>query len=98
MANSKADAIRLVLCDIDGTLYDWDRILSPRTIADINRLHEEGYAFGIASGRPYEELIHYAEDWGFPFRLTSSSDSTARNCTSSAPGNCIPITSFPERR
>ena len=52
MANSKADAIRLVLCDIDGTLYDWDRILSPRTIADINRLHEEGYAFGIASGRP----------------------------------------------
>lgn len=67
MVNSKADAIRLVLCDIDGTLYDWDRILSPRTIADINRLHEEGYAFGIASGRPYEELIHYAEDWGFSF-------------------------------
>ncbi len=67
MANSKAAAIRLVLCDIDGTLYDWDRILSPRTIADINRLHEEGYAFGIASGRPYEELIHYAEDWGFSF-------------------------------
>lgn len=67
MANSKADPIRLVLCDIDGTLYDWDRILSPRTIADINRLHEEGYGFGIASGRPYEELIHYAEDWGFSF-------------------------------
>lgn len=67
MANSKADAIRLVLCDIDGTLYDWDRILSPRTIADINRLHEEGYGFGIASGRPYEELIHYAKNWGFSF-------------------------------
>ena len=67
MANSKADPIRLVLCDIDGTLYDWDRILSPRTIADINRLHEDGYGFGIASGRPYEELIHYAEDWGFSF-------------------------------
>ena len=67
MVNSKADAIRLVLCDIDGTLYDWNRILSPRTIADINRLHEKGYAFGIASGRPYEELIHYAEDWGFSF-------------------------------
>ncbi len=67
MSNSNADAIRLVLCDIDGTLYDWDRILSPRTIADINRLHEEGYAFGIASGRPYEELIHYADNWGFSF-------------------------------
>ena len=67
MRNPKADAVRLVLCDIDGTLYDWDRILSPRTIRDINRLHAEGYAFGIASGRPYEELIHYAEDWGFSF-------------------------------
>ena len=63
----KAEQIRLVLCDVDGTLYDWDRILSPRTKADITRLHEEGYAFGIASGRPYEELIHYAPDWGFPF-------------------------------
>ena len=65
--NPLADKIRLVLCDVDGTLYDWDRILSPRTKADIRRLHEEGYAFGIASGRPYEELIHYASDWGFDF-------------------------------
>ena len=67
LQNEKASQTRLVLCDIDGTLYDWDRILSPRTIRDINRLHEEGYAFGIASGRPYEELIHYADDWGFAF-------------------------------
>ena len=67
LQKEKAAKTKLVLCDIDGTLYDWDRILSPRTIKDINRLHEEGYAFGIASGRPYEELIHYAEDWGFPF-------------------------------
>ncbi len=58
---------KLVLCDIDGTLYDWDRILSTHTIAVINRLHEEGYAFGIASGRPYEEIIHYAKNWGFSF-------------------------------
>ena len=61
--------IRLVLCDIDGTLYDWDRILSARTIKVINELHERGYAFGIASGRPYEELVHYAKQWGFPFQF-----------------------------
>ena len=67
LQKEKAAQTKLVLCDIDGTLYDWDRILSPRTIRDINRLHEEGYAFGIASGRPYEELIHYADDWGFAF-------------------------------
>ncbi len=67
LQKEKAAKTKLVLCDIDGTLYDWDRILSPRTIRDINRLHEEGYGFGIASGRPYEELIHYADNWRFAF-------------------------------
>lgn len=67
--NPKAEKIRLVLADVDGTLYDWDRILSPRTKADITRLHEAGYGFGIASGRPYEELVHYADNWGFPFQF-----------------------------
>lgn len=63
----KLKSIRLILCDIDGTLYDWDRILSKATTDVINQLHAGGYAFGVASGRPYEELVHYAEEWGFPF-------------------------------
>ena len=63
------DRIRFIVCDVDGTLYDWDRILSPRTIDVINTLHERGYAFGIASGRPYEELVEYAQRWGFPFQF-----------------------------
>ncbi len=63
------EKIRFIVCDIDGTLYDWDRILSPRTIRVINELHERGYAFGIASGRPYEELVEYASRWGFPFQF-----------------------------
>ena len=60
---------RLVLCDIDGTLYDWDRILSPRTRKVINILHENGYGLGLASGRPYEELVHYADQWDFAFQF-----------------------------
>jgi len=63
------ERIRVVLCDVDGTLYDWDRILSERTIRVINELHERGYGFGIASGRPYEEIVHYAKEWGFPFQF-----------------------------
>ena len=62
------EKIRLIVCDIDGTLYDWDRILSERTIRVINELHDRGYGFGIASGRPYEELVDYAGRWGFPFQ------------------------------
>ena len=61
------EKIRLVICDVDGTLYDWDRILSPRTERVINTLHERGYGFGIASGRPYEEIVQYAGEWGFSF-------------------------------
>lgn len=59
---------RLILCDIDGTLYNWSRVLSPKTLEVIQELHQRGYEFGIASGRPYEELIHYAKEWklGFP--------------------------------
>ena len=63
------EKIRLIVCDIDGTLYDWDRILSERTIRVINELHDRGYGFGIASGRPYEELVDYAGRWGFPFQF-----------------------------
>ena len=37
------EKIRLIVCDIDGTLYDWDRILSKRTIRVINELHDRGY-------------------------------------------------------
>lgn len=58
---------KLILCDIDGTLYNWSRILSPKTIETINELHRRGYEFGLASGRPYEELCLYAKEWGFDF-------------------------------
>ncbi|MBR2769739.1 MAG: HAD-IIB family hydrolase [Solobacterium sp.] len=66
---NRFDKIRLIVCDVDGTLYDWDRILSPRTIRVINELHERGYGLSIASGRPYEEIVEYADRWGFPFQF-----------------------------
>ena len=58
---------KLILCDIDGTLYDWSRVLSPVTFETIQQLHEKGYKIGLASGRPYEELCLYAKEWGFNF-------------------------------
>ena len=60
---------RCILCDIDGTLYDWSRILSKKTIKVINQLHDKGYIIGLASGRPYEELCLYAKEWGFNLNL-----------------------------
>ena len=43
--------IRLVIADVDGTLVNDHRELSNYTKKTIERLHEEGILFGVASGR-----------------------------------------------
>ncbi|MDD7281429.1 HAD family hydrolase [Floccifex sp.] len=58
---------KCILCDIDGTLYNWSRILSPKTKEVFTQLHNKGYLLGLASGRPYEELCEYAKSWDLDF-------------------------------
>lgn len=45
-------AIRLLLSDVDGTLVTSDKDLTAQTIAAVHRLHENGVAFAVTSGRP----------------------------------------------
>ena len=59
--------IRLVIADVDGTLVNDHRELSPYTKKTIERLHEEGILFGVASGRDYVQLLEDNEYWGFDF-------------------------------
>ena len=62
--------IRLVVCDIDGTIVTSDRLLTPKTKEVIERLHAEGVYFGVASGRSIEQqLMKSASDWGFDFQF-----------------------------
>src|SRR5436305_10257788 len=42
----------LVVSDVDGTLVTRDKVLTPRTIAAVERLHARGIAFSICSSRP----------------------------------------------
>ena len=44
--------ISLVVSDVDGTLVTNDKVLTPRTIAAVERLHARGIAFSICSSRP----------------------------------------------
>jgi Cof subfamily protein (haloacid dehalogenase superfamily) len=44
--------IRLLLSDVDGTLVDKTKELTPRTIAAVHDLHEAGIHFAVTSGRP----------------------------------------------
>ena len=42
----------LVVSDVDGTLVTHDKVLTPRAIAAVERLHEGGIGFSICSSRP----------------------------------------------
>lgn len=60
--------VKLVVCDIDGTLVQTNRVLTNRTKDVIKRLHKHGIYFGIASGRSIEQqLQNQAREWGFDF-------------------------------
>jgi Cof subfamily protein (haloacid dehalogenase superfamily) len=47
-----ADAIRLLLADVDGTLVTPDKVLTRRAVDAVRRLGEAGILFAITSGRP----------------------------------------------
>ena len=57
--------ISLVICDIDNTLVGHDKVLKPRTKKAIEDLRKKGILFGIASGRPLDEVMLNASKWGF---------------------------------
>lgn len=53
-AQDKPENVRvdLVIADVDGTLVTKDKVLTPRAIAAVKKLHEAGILFAITSGRP----------------------------------------------
>lgn len=58
--------LKLVVCDIDGTLVTNQRELTTKTKEVINRLLGLGIYFGIASGRSIDQqLADQAKKWGF---------------------------------
>src|SRR5207237_9041288 len=44
--------VSLVVSDVDGTLVTGGKVLTPRAIAAVERLHARGIAFSICSSRP----------------------------------------------
>ena len=55
--------IKLVLVDIDGTLLNDNGIVTPKTIAAIQKLKEKHILFGIATGRTPYAVKHLIKDW-----------------------------------
>ena len=59
--------LKLVICDIDGTLVSDDKKLLPLSKKMIQTLHDRHIMFGVASGRPVDELAGLALKWGLGF-------------------------------
>lgn len=55
---------KLVICDIDSTLVMKHQSLTERGKAVIKKLQENGILFGVASGRPIEDLRKMVDSWG----------------------------------
>ncbi|MCR4855584.1 MAG: HAD family hydrolase [Erysipelotrichaceae bacterium] len=55
--------IRVIAADIDGTLAPTAQIPSRYTIETIDELREKGYLFGLASGRPADDLLDKYQIW-----------------------------------
>ncbi|CAN5376110.1 Cof-type HAD-IIB family hydrolase [soil metagenome] len=56
--------IRLLVCDVDGTLVDKQKQLTPATIAAVARLHDAEMGFTIISARPCSGMLPIAETLG----------------------------------
>lgn len=63
METNKMNKFKLIAADIDGTITKSDRTTSLRNIKTIERLREAGYLFGLASGRPVEDIIKKHTEW-----------------------------------
>lgn len=56
--------IKVISADIDGTITASDRTTSKANIETIKKLRNKGYLFGLASGRPIEDIVNKYEEWG----------------------------------
>lgn len=56
--------VTLVATDLDGTLLNKEKKVSPATRKAIEQLKEHGILFGVVSGRPVESSKILARDWG----------------------------------
>lgn len=56
--------VKLIACDIDGTLLkSGEKKISPQVFEQIERLHNKGIVFCLASGRQYNSLLTLAGEY-----------------------------------
>lgn len=57
------DSIKMIVCDLDGTLLNNEELISTRNLNAIKKLKQQGYIFGFASGRPICSIENLMGKW-----------------------------------
>ena len=57
-------AIKMIMCDVDGTLLNEAGNVSPLTIEAIKKIKLKGLLFGLATGRDIDITEPWYEEWG----------------------------------
>lgn len=60
----KLENIKIILCDIDGTLLNSEKKVTPKTIEAIKKVREKGILFGLATGRTLAGVKKLIVTWG----------------------------------
>ncbi|MBD3754780.1 MAG: HAD family phosphatase [Gammaproteobacteria bacterium] len=71
--------VRLVVCDLDGTLLNHNHKITPRTVAAVQALVAAGAQFMLATGRHYEDVYLLAKRLGVPMYLITSNGARVHN-------------------
>lgn len=64
MNNSDLNKIKMIVCDMDGTLLYSSSKLTEFSRAALRQARSQGYVFGICSGRPMDGLKRMLKIWG----------------------------------
>lgn len=56
--------IKLISSDIDGTIVDKSHEITFKTVETIKKIQDRRIIFGLASGRPVEDLLNKYKSWG----------------------------------
>lgn len=78
--------------DLDGTLLNSQKEISPDTIKAIREMHEKGHVIVLASGRLGSSLMLYDSVLGIPFSTVTLNGAAAYN---GGAGHSVPIFNLP---
>ena len=56
--------IKIIMCDIDGTLLSEKGYVSPANISAIKKIREKGIMFGLSTGRDVHSVLASLSRWG----------------------------------